>query len=134
MFLSDYPRSRLNYFWFWRFPALDAFSVAPALPIPLLLACSRFPVPLLSLPPRPSPCCLPAALAAISLASLSRMKKLLASLEKTTASTRLSCPALSSPSRLLFARSCRTLGRAHGRSRLPEAQALGREQLLSGAQ
>jgi len=79
MFGSDYPREVVNCLWLWLFPALETLPVAPALTVPFLLAHRRLAVSLLCLPPWPFPCCLPAALAAITLAWLMRMKALLAS-------------------------------------------------------
>src|SRR5262245_43584729 len=102
MFLSDYPRGLANCLCLCWLPVLDALPVAPALTIAFLLARRRFPVSLLGLPSRPLPRCLPAARAAISLAHLSRMKTLLASLEQTAPCARPSCLALSPPSRLLL--------------------------------
>jgi len=93
-------------------PVTAALPVAPALPIASLLAGRRFPVALLGLPPGPLPCRCPARRAAIPLAGLAGMKTLLAAFQQTPPLPRRS---LSSASRLLFARACRTLGRAHGR-------------------
>src|SRR5215813_246629 len=115
MFGSDYPRGLVNCLWFWWFPALDALAVAPALPIAFLLARRRFSVSLLRFPLRPLPRFFPAMLAAIALARLSRMKLLFTPFEQTIPRARLPCSTLPPPSRLIFARTCRTLGRAHGR-------------------
>jgi len=65
MFWSDYPRGVVNCLWLCWFPALDALPVAPALPVPFLLARYRRPVSLLRLPARPFPRRRPAARAAI---------------------------------------------------------------------
>jgi hypothetical protein len=81
IFVSAYPRSLVNHFWFWRFPAFDALPVALTLTIPLLLARRRFPVTLLGLPPRPPSPCLPALIAAIPLTCMPGMKTLLAAFE-----------------------------------------------------
>ena len=115
MFRSDYPRSLANCFWPLRLPALDPFPVARALGVafPLTTRCS--PVLPLSLPPRPVPRLRPAALAAIPLARLPRMEALLAAFEQTPSQPRPTSPMLPSASSLIFARACRTLGRAHGR-------------------
>jgi hypothetical protein len=119
MFCSDYPRGVVNCLWLWWFPAFDALPVAPALPVPFLLARCRRPVSLLRLPPRPFPRRLPAMLAAIALARLSRMKALLASLQQTTpgpgGTPRPPGQSFPSASLLIFGMACRTLGRAHGR-------------------
>ncbi len=77
------PRGVVNCLWLWWFPPFDALPVTPALPVPFLLARPCRPVSLLCLPPRPLPRRLPAALAAIALACLPRMKALLASLQQT---------------------------------------------------
>ena len=84
MFRSDYPRSLAKGFCLWWFPAFDALPVAPALAIAFLLARRRFPVSSLGLPPQPLPRLFPAALAAIPLARLLRMKALLTAFEQTT--------------------------------------------------
>src|SRR6516165_1087949 len=114
MFLRDYPRGVVNHRWFRRFPALDALPVAPALPVAFLLAALCGSVLLLCFPPRPLPRFFPAALAAISLVRLPRMKALLAAFQQTR--PRPASPTLPPASRLIFARSCSTLERAHGRS------------------
>ena len=134
MFLSDYPRSLVNCFWFWRFPVFDALTVAPALPIALLLARHRFPVSLLCLPPRPFPRFLPAAIPAIALACLLRAKEMLAAFQQTTPEPRPPGPVLPAAGRLILTLACRTLRRAHGRSRLPEALALEGNAVPSGAE
>src|SRR5579863_7642082 len=112
---SDYPRSFPNWLWLWWFPRLDALPVAPALAVTLHLAGRCLPVSLLRLPPRPFPRLSPAAIAAIALVCLSRMKALLAPLEQTRPQPRPPRPALSPPSRLILARIGKILGRAHGR-------------------
>src|SRR5689334_5356547 len=114
MFCGDYPRGIVNCLWLLWFPVFDALPVASALPAPFLLARRRRPVSLLRLPPRPLPRCLPAVLAAIALSRLPWMKTLLASLQQTTAHSRLACQTLAPPL-LIFGMTCRTLGRAHGR-------------------
>jgi hypothetical protein len=91
MFCSDYPRGVVTFLWFWRYPALDALPLAPALPVPFLLARRRLPISLLCLPSRPFPRSLLAALAAIALARLPGMKALLASLQQTTPRARPAC-------------------------------------------
>src|SRR5471030_1982148 len=115
MFCSDYPRGTVNCLWLWWFPAFDALPVAPALPVPFLLACPCRPVSLLRLPPRPLPRRLPAALAAIALARLPRMKALLASFQQTSTHPRPTGQSLPPATLLIFGMACRTLGRAHGR-------------------
>src|SRR5215831_2581703 len=122
MFLSDYPRGLVNRLWFRPFPAFYTLPVAPALPIAFLLAPFGASILLLPFPPRPLPRCRPAALAAIPLARLPRTKLLLTPFQQTR--PRPASPTLPPASRLIFAASCSTLGRAHGRLRLPEAQAL----------
>jgi hypothetical protein len=134
MFLSDYPCILANCLRLWRFPALDALAVAPALAVASLLATPCLSVLLLRLPPRPLPRLPPALCAAIALARLPRMKSPLAAFQQTTPSTRPASPALPPLGRLIFARTCNTLGRAHGRSSLPEAPALeGNATPLQGA-
>src|SRR5579862_4660329 len=115
MFLSDYPRGLVNCLWLRWFPAFDALPVTPALAIAFLLARRRFPVALLGLPLRPLPRFFPAMLAAVPLARLLRMKLLFTPFEQTRPRARLPCSALPPPSRLIFPRTCNTLGRAHGR-------------------
>src|SRR5947209_6636859 len=123
MFCSDDPRGVANYLWLWWFSFFDALPVAPALTVPFLLAPRRRPVSLLRLPPRPLPSLLPALRAAIPLPRLPRMKTLLAAFEETPAHPRPVRRTLPPASRLIFGMACRTLGRAHGRSRPPEALA-----------
>lgn len=115
MFLSDYPRGVVICLDIWQFAAPDALPVAPALAITFLLARRRFPVSLLRFPLRPLPGFIPAMLAAIPLARLPRMKLLFTPFEQTKPRARLPDSALPPPSRLIFARMRRTLGRAHGR-------------------
>ena len=115
MFLSDYPRGLVICLWLWPFPSLDPFPVAPALVIAFRLSRCSFPVSLLRFPPRPLPRLLTAPIAAIPLSRLLRSKLLLTPFEQTTPQARLPCPALPPPRRLLFARCCTTLWRAHGR-------------------
>jgi len=105
MFGSDYPRGRVNCFWLWWFPAFDPLPVAPALPVPFLLARRRLPVSLLSFPARPSPRRLAAPLAAIALPCLVRMKALLASFQQTQACPRPACRSLR-PTLLIFGMTC----------------------------
>jgi hypothetical protein len=131
MFGSDYPRGVVNCLWLC-FPAFDALPIASALPVPFLLARSRLPISLLRLPSRPSTCRLAACSAAIPLARLPRAKGLIASFQQTTPRTRPARRAL--PPTLISGSRCRTLGKAHGRSRLPEALARERNPLLSRAQ
>src|SRR5271169_799149 len=114
MFGSDYPRGVVNCLWLWGFPAADPLPVAPALAVAFLLACRRLPVALLRLPLLPLPRCLPAVLAAITLARLPRMKTLLAPFQQTTPLPRPTGQS-PSPSHLIFGMGCRILGRAHGR-------------------
>src|SRR5277367_1686825 len=109
MFCSDYPRRVVNCLWFWRYPTLDALPVAPALPVPFLLARRRLPIALLRLPPRPFPRSLLTVLAAIALACLPGMKALLASLQQTTPHARPACRALPLASLLIFGMACSTL-------------------------
>ena len=115
MFCSDYPRALINPFCFSWFAVLDPLAVAPALPIAFLLARQRVAISLLRLPPRPLPRLRPAALAAIPLPRLPRMKALLTALKQTSAPPRPSGRTLAPARRLIFAMTCRTLERAHGR-------------------
>jgi len=96
MFLSDYPRGLVNSL-LYCFPALDALPVTAALAVAFLLARRRFPVSLLRLPPRPLARLLAAALTAIPLARLLRMKALLAPLQQTEPCTRSAGPAFPPP-------------------------------------
>jgi hypothetical protein len=100
------------------------------LPVALLFARRRGPIARLGLPPRPGPRRLPARLAAIALPRLSRTKPPLTSFEQAPPAPRPFPPA----ARLIFGMACWTLGRAHGRSLLPEAPAPEGMALLSGAQ
>ena len=112
---SDYPRGIVNCFWLWCFPAFDALAVAPALSAALLSPRRSFPVSLLVLPPRPFPRRFPALLAAVALPRLPGMEALLASLQEAIPLTRPTPGLFPSPTRLPFARTCKILGRAHGR-------------------
>jgi hypothetical protein len=120
-FASDYPRDLVNALYPGWFAGLDALPVALALAVALFLARPRFPVALLRLPPRPLPCRLAAIAAAIALPRVPRSITLFAALQQTSPLARTA--ALPPARRLPFARPCNTLGRAHGRSRLPEAPA-----------
>ena len=95
------------------------------MPVALLFARRCSSIDLLSLPPRPGPRRLPAPLTAVALLRPSRLKVLLASLEQTPPgprSTTLSArPTLPPAALLIFEMACSTLGRAQGRSLLPEA-------------
>ena len=108
--------------------------VAPALPAAFLFARRRGPVFLLALPPRPYPRRLPAMLAAIALPRVSRPKAPLASFEQTSPQPRPAHQPFALAALLIFGMACRTLGKAHGRSLLPEAPAPEGNALLSGAQ
>ena len=110
MFCSDYPRGLTNCLWLRRFPAFDALPVALALAVALLLARRCFPVSLLRFPPRSLFRFRPALSAAIALARLPRMKLLFAPFEQTPPQPRSALPP---GRRLIFARSCKTLGRDH---------------------
>ena len=79
------------------------------------------PVSLLGFPPRPGPRRLPARLAAIALPRMSRPKVLLTSFEQTPSGPRPARQPFAPAARLIFGMACRTLGRAQGRSLLPEA-------------
>src|SRR5205085_404781 len=114
MFGRDDPRGFVNCLWLWWFPTFDALAVAPALPVPFLLARRRRPVSLLRLPLRPLPRRLPAMLAAIALARLPGMEALLASFQQAAPHPRPTRQSLR-PTLLIFGMGCRTLGRAHGR-------------------
>ena len=118
----------------WWFSAPDALPVTPALPVALLFARRRGPVALLGLPPRPGPRRLPARLAAIALPRPSWPKALLTSFEQTQSRPRSARQPFSPAALLIFGMACRTLGRAQGRSLLPEAPAPEGIALLSGAQ
>src|SRR5271154_2220890 len=113
--LSDYPRGVANCLQLCWFPGFDALAVAPALAVAFLLATRCRSVLLLRFPSRPFPRSLPAPCAAIALARVPRMKTLLASLEHTVPYSWPPHAALPPASRLIFARVCKTLGRAHGR-------------------
>jgi len=132
--LSDYPRGLAHCLWLRGFAVPDPLPVSSALAVPFLLARRRRPITLLGLPPRPLPRRFPAALAAIALLRLPRMKTLLTSFQQTASHPRPAGQTFPPADLLLFAMACRILGRAHGRSRLPEAPALEGNALLSGAQ
>jgi hypothetical protein len=91
------------------------------LPITFLFSYRRGPIVLLRLPPRPGPRRLPARLAAIALPRQSRLKPLLTSFEQAPSRPRPARLPLAPAARLIFGMACRTLGRAQGRSLLPEA-------------
>ena len=99
-------------------PYLVAFPIVPALTVAFLFAHRRAPVSLLALPPRPY---LPAMLAAIAVPHVSRPKAPLASLEQTPPGTGPARRQFPPAGLLIFGMACRTLGKAHGRSLLPEA-------------
>jgi hypothetical protein len=119
--LSDYPRGVWNCFTCRWFSVPDTLPIAPALPVPLLFAGRSIPVSLLGFPPRPGPRRLPARLAAIALPRLSRPKVLLTSFEQTLPGAGPAHQPLASAALLIFGMACSTLGRAQGRSLLPEA-------------
>jgi hypothetical protein len=104
------------------------------LTVALLFASRLGPVALLGLPPRPGPRRLPARLAAIALPRPSWPKALLTSFEQTQPRPRSARQPFSRAALLIFGMACCTLGRAHGRSLLPEAPAPEGIALLSGAQ
>ena len=85
-------------------------------------------------PPRPGPRRLPALLAAIALPRISRPKLLLASSEQTPPGPWPARRPFAPAALLIFGMACSTLGRAQGRSLLPEAPAPEGIALLSGAQ
>src|SRR5579862_8402415 len=115
MCCDDYPRGFVNCSWLWWIPASHPLPVSSALTVPLLLARRRLPVSLLGFKARPFSCRFPAPLAAITLTRLPRMEALVAAFEQTPPHPRPTCPALVPTSRLIFARVCNSLGRAHGR-------------------
>jgi hypothetical protein len=119
--LSDYPRGARNDFVCWWFSAPDTLPIAPALPVPLLFAGRSVPVSRLGFPLRPSPRRLPALLAAIALPRTSRPKVLLTSFEQTRPGPGSPHQPFAAAALLIFGMACRTLGRAQGRSLLPEA-------------
>ena len=121
IFWCDYPRGLGNGLVRGAFPVPCALPVAPALAVPFLFARRRRPVVLLRLPARPAARLPAALLAAIALVRLPRMEALPASFEQTPPRPGTLPPA----SRLLFDMGCRTLKKAHGRSRLPEAPCPG---------
>ena len=108
------------------------------MPATLLFARCRGPIVLLGLPSRPNPCCLPALLAAIALPRPPWTKPPPTSFEQTpsrSGGTSLAARQPFPPAALLiFGMACSTLGRAQGRSLLPEAPAPEGKALLSGAQ
>jgi hypothetical protein len=114
LFVSDYPRSLANCLRLWGLSAADPLPVAHALAVAFLFARRGRPVLLLRLPPRPLPRCLPAARGAIALVCLPGMEPLLASFQQTASHPWPACQTLA-PTFLIFALTCRTLGRAHGR-------------------
>ena len=136
--LSDYPRGVWNCFTCRWFSVPDTLPIALALPVPLLFAGRSVPVSLLGFPPRPGPRRLPARLAAIALQRLSRIKASLASFEQALPGPGGAPRPARQPFRpaalLIFGMACSTLGKAHGRSLLPEAPAPEGKALLSGAQ
>jgi len=91
------------------------------LPVPLLFAGRSVPVSLLGFPPRPGPRRLPALLAAITLPRMSRVKALFTSFEQTLPGSWPAHQPFASAALLIFGMACSTLGRAQGRSLLPEA-------------
>jgi hypothetical protein len=101
--------------------APDALPVAPALPVPLLFAAHSVPVSSLGFPPRPGPRRLPARRAAIALPRMSRPKVLLTSFEQTQPGPWPARRPFAPAALLIFGMACSTLGRAQGRSLLPEA-------------
>ena len=131
--LSDYPRGIWNCFTCRWFSVSDTLPIAPALPVPLLFAGRRVPVSLLGFPPRPSPRRLPALLAAIALPRLPWPKVLLTSFEQTPPGPWPAHQPLVSAALFIFGMACSTLGRAQGRSLLPEALPGGDGTPLRGA-
>jgi hypothetical protein len=119
--LSDYPRGVWNCFTCRWFSVPDTLPIALALPVPLLFAGRSVPVSPLGFPPRPGPRRLPARLAAIALPRMSRPKVLLTSFEQTLPGAGPAHQPFASAALLIFGMACRTLGRAQGRSLLPEA-------------
>ena len=87
----------------------------------LLFAGRRVPVSLLGFPPRPGPRRLPALLAAIALPRMSRVKALFTSFEQTPPGPWPARRPFAPAALLIFGMACSTLGRAQGRSLLPEA-------------
>jgi hypothetical protein len=118
---SDYPCGVWNCFTCRWFSAPDTFPIALALPVPLLFTGRSVPVFLLGFPPRPGPRRLPALLAAIALPRMSRVKALFTSFEQTPPSTRPARHPFAPAALLIFGMACSILGRAQGRSLLPEA-------------
>ncbi len=132
--LSDDPRGARNGLAYWWFSVSDAVPITLALADALPFARPRRPVSLLRLPPRPGSRLLPARLAAITLPRPPRTKPLLTTFEQTPSGPRPAPGPLAPAALLIFGMACRTLGRAHGRSLLPEAPAPEGIALLSGAQ
>ena len=91
------------------------------MPVALLFTRRRGPIALLGLPPRPGPRRLPARLAAIALPRMSRPKLLLTSFEQTPPGPGPAPQPFAPAALLIFGMACSTLGRAQGRSLLPEA-------------
>ena len=91
------------------------------MPVPLLFAGRSVPVSLLGFPPRPGPRRLPALLAAIALPRMSRVKALFTSFEQTPPGPWPARRPFAPAALLIFGMACSTLGRAQGRSLLPEA-------------
>jgi hypothetical protein len=119
--LSDYPRGVWNCLTCRWFSVPDTLPIAPALPVPLLSAGRSVPVSLLGFPPRPGPRRLPALLAAIALPRMSRPKVLLTSFEQASPRPGPARQPFAPAALLIFGMACRTLGKAQGRSLLPEA-------------
>src|SRR5581483_946216 len=114
--VGDYPRGLRNRLFLRLFPVPDAFAIAPALAVPLLLAGRRSPVPRLGLPARPFLRRLAADRAAIALLRMPRPKALLAALQQAPARQWSATRWPASPRRrLLSAMACWILGWAHGR-------------------
>jgi hypothetical protein len=105
----------LNYLLLLCFSIFDALSVASALPVPFFSGRRRRPVFSLGLPPRPSPCSLPASTAAIALPCLPGPKAPLASFEQTPPRPWAAGHTLPPTGLLIFGMACRILSRAHGR-------------------
>ena len=87
----------------------------------MLFAGRSAPVSLLGFPPRPGPRRLSARLAAIALPRMSRPKVLLTSFEQTRPGPWPARRPFAPAALLIFGMACSTLGRAQGRSLLPEA-------------
>ena len=108
------------------------------MPVTFLLARRRGTIALLSLPSRPRPGRPSALLAAIALPRPSRTKEMLTSFQQAPpgpgGAPRPARPPFPTAALLIFGMACSTLGRAQGRSLLPEAPAPEGIALLSGAQ